>query len=457
MRIQKKRPKTWLSNAIEKQLETIQIQLEEFKKNPNYINKEKLISTINSYDIDQSINEGWNRTTNYEGYIVSSLYYDAMDMEFIELKNYLYKWFEAKMRLKKTIPNPQALFSKFIFLFQYYYFSYKSFCIKKDSSYADCLIKLTKNFISYDLEADLDIEERRKMHLNFIVTIYVFLIYDISHVKSPFIFSKDEISDLFKLVATCIDADHDIFFDVHLRKMLVLSLLNHVFKLRVYCDEGPLCKYVSSDIAQKEIENKEIWLSRCPNLKDEVNQNVASELFEKDYFKDYKWTENIKCSPGENNYITSFYKSFDDPTMYEKYGEYMYEYKSDLLPEMFAPLRKAARVEDHSPIPLFSRVMSFDVLYNREDAIKEMDFICSVIDNFDISNDQKKDFLNEILHYWMFSIKDESFEHEHERRYVVIMEDDCKYYDINTDDSDFLKLKTGLFERADVVRKSYNN
>ncbi|MCT4660507.1 MAG: hypothetical protein N4A40_01500, partial [Tissierellales bacterium] len=179
--------------------------------------------------------------------------------------------------------------------------------------------------------------------------------------------------------------------------------------------------------------------------------------FEKDYFKDYKWTENIKCSPGENNYITSFYKSFDDPTMYEKYGEYMYEYKSDLLPEMFAPLRKAARVEDHSPIPLFSRVMSFDVLYNREDAIKEMDFICSVIDNFDISNDQKKDFLNEILHYWMFSIKDESFEHEHERRYVVIMEDDCKYYDINTDDSDFLKLKTGLFERADVVRKSYNN
>ncbi|MCT4663014.1 MAG: hypothetical protein N4A40_14245, partial [Tissierellales bacterium] len=317
MRIQKKRPKTWLSNAIEKQLETIQIQLEEFKKNPNYINKEKLISTINSYDIDQSINEGWNRTTNYEGYIVSSLYYDAMDMEFIELKNYLYKWFEAKMRLKKTIPNPQALFSKFIFLFQYYYFSYKSFCIKKDSSYADCLIKLTKNFISYDLEADLDIEERRKMHLNFIVTIYVFLIYDISHVKSPFIFSKDEISDLFKLVATCIDADHDIFFDVHLRKMLVLSLLNHVFKLRVYCDEGPLCKYVSSDIAQKEIENKEIWLSRCPNLKDEVNQNVASELFEKDYFKDYKWTENIKCSPGENNYITSFYKSFDDPTMYE--------------------------------------------------------------------------------------------------------------------------------------------
>lgn len=49
------KPEGWSANAIECQLENIQMQLDKFMRNPNYKSKEVLVSLVSVYDRRQSI------------------------------------------------------------------------------------------------------------------------------------------------------------------------------------------------------------------------------------------------------------------------------------------------------------------------------------------------------------------------------------------------------------------
>lgn len=68
------KPDKWPANAIEIQLDNIQKQMETYKKNPNYKNKEVLISLVNDYDFNQRSAIGLFRTTEYEVAIINSLF-----------------------------------------------------------------------------------------------------------------------------------------------------------------------------------------------------------------------------------------------------------------------------------------------------------------------------------------------------------------------------------------------
>lgn len=78
-----------------------------------------------------------------------------------------------------------------------------------------------------------------------------------------------------------------------------------------------------------------------------------------------------------------------------------------------------ADLSDTMRRPYIAQVITFDVLYDIEEAKTELQYLFSVIDMFDLSDNNKRIFLQEILQYWILSVKDSKWKAERERRYVV--------------------------------------
>lgn len=96
-----KKPKDWPANAIECQLDNIHIQMEKFKKEPNYKNKEVLLSLVSDYDLNQRSMLGLLRNTEYEVACINSLFVEAHLHQFNGLKTYLYELVGNKTRMQK--------------------------------------------------------------------------------------------------------------------------------------------------------------------------------------------------------------------------------------------------------------------------------------------------------------------------------------------------------------------
>lgn len=71
------KPDDWPANDLEQRLENINNQVGEFKKDPNYKNKEILLSLISDYDLNQRSMLGLHRTTIYEVKILNELYIEG--------------------------------------------------------------------------------------------------------------------------------------------------------------------------------------------------------------------------------------------------------------------------------------------------------------------------------------------------------------------------------------------
>jgi len=203
-------------------------------------------------------------------------------------------------------------------------------------------------------------------------------------------------------------------------------------------------------VAKKSIDNHEIWMSIIENLNDDREQRVIPELFEEDGWNGYSWVANIDFTPTRKYYVSSFCKSMNDSAMGKEYGTCIYGYKDDRMAEILSPIIHWHQ-NDGKKSPLFSQVVAFDVIYNREEAKKEIKFLCDIIECFDMNDMDKKSFLEEILQYWILSVKDPKWLHERERRYVLFMYDGYDYKEIDTSDSRFLKLKTSLFIQPDFI------
>ena len=97
-----------------------------------------------------------------------------------------------------------------------------------------------------------------------------------------------------------------------------------------------------------------------------------------------------------------------------------------------------------------SQVITFDVLYDEDEAKEELVYLFSIIDMFDLTDVDKRDFLQAILQYWILSVKDHKWSNERERRYVLFLYDDYEYKETEFDDV-FLKVKTSLFITPDFI------
>ena len=103
----------------------------------------------------------------------------------------------------------------------------------------------------------------------------------------------------------------------------------------------------------------------------------------------------------------------------------------------------------------FGQTLSFDVLYDRSEAKKELNFLFQIINLMSITDAEKIQFANEIISYWYLSFKDKKWGEENERRYQIFYYDEYPYFELNRDDR-FIKIKSLLFLYPDNVSKDNN-
>lgn len=131
-----------------------------------------MISLITDYDLNQSSMLGIVRTTEYEVACINSLFFDANILQLNALKVYLYELIGNKTRMQKIIswfPNCDETieikaFEGLLPQLKLYYFSYQRFTIEKSKNYADQLIEIVKDIISYSEECESE-EEKKKTFL----------------------------------------------------------------------------------------------------------------------------------------------------------------------------------------------------------------------------------------------------------------------------------------------------
>lgn len=261
----KTKPDDWPANAIECQLENIQTQVEKFKKNPNYKNKEILISLITNYDLNQMSMIGLVRTTEYEVACINSLFFDANILQLNALKAYLYELIGNKTRMQKMISwfsecDETIEIRAFEGLFpqlKLYYFSYQKFTVEKSKSYAEQLIEIVKDIISYSEECES--EKEKEENISSITHSYISLINDISNFRCAkrtkiWAFNRNEIYELYKLAAQLIKINGDSPTKRPLKGVLMMSISNYILKSRNNYNEDYICKYVSQDVAKKVLK-----------------------------------------------------------------------------------------------------------------------------------------------------------------------------------------------------------
>ncbi len=455
------KPEGWPANAIECQLDNVQKALDEFKDNPSYKNKEVLISLVSDYDLNQRSMVGLFRNTDYEVACINALFLEANFIQCNTLKTYLYELVGHKTRLQKIMSwisetNVTLDIKPFEWLFpslKLYYYTYQKFTVEKDKSYAEQLIEVIEDIVKYSKS-----HYSEKEYLESVARItqaFVSLLNDISYFRCEkrtriWAFSHDEIYKLFQLESKLIKICDDSPVKRPLKGVLMTSISNYILKSRNNYNEDYICKYISSEVAEKSISNHQIWMSIIEKLNDEREQRVIPELFEDSGWNNYLWVQNINFTPTRKYFVSSFCKSINDSRMKKEYGECIYGYKDDRVAEILSPIMYWHK-KDGSKSPAFSQVIAFDVIYDREEAKKEINFLCRLIYCFDMSDIDKKKFLEEILQYWVLSVKDPKWSQERERRYVLFMYDEYDYIEIDTSDDRFLKLKTTLFLEPDFI------
>ena len=334
-----------------------------------------------------------------------------------------------------------------------YYYSYQKFTVEKTKTFAEQLIEVVEDIINLAGENSAvdDFEEI----IADITKAYISLINDISYFRCVkrtriWAFNREEIYKLYKLAARLININGDSPVVRPLKGVLMTSISNYVLKSRNDYNEEYVCKYISSDVAEKSIHNHQIWMSIIEKLNDEREQRVIPELFKEEGWNRYSWADNIDFTPRRKYYVSSFCKSMNDLQMSKDYGECVYGFKDDRMAEILAPIMFWHK-KDGSKSPAFAQVMAFDVIYDREEAKKEIEYLCSIIDCFCMTDLDKRNFLEEILQYWILSVKDPKWVHERERRYVLFMYEGYDYSEIDISDPNYLKLKTSLFIEPDFI------
>lgn len=464
------RPADWPKNGREDRLDCIWEKLDEFEKNPSYKTREVLLTVVNDSDLNQFTSFGMMRFTEYEAELINLIYVRAAQLQINSVKVYLYNLITEATRLQKISSwSSQVIgedgaedayrikpYEEILLLpLKLYHFAYQKFTILKDASFCDQLLSVVN---------EVRKESKSKEELDTILYAYSAMLNDISYMRGNkkeklWEFDRDELLSLFSLEADLLKANGKNPSLRPTRGVLMTQISNFILKSRNDYNQDYICKYVSKDVAQSSVENHEIWMGKTENLNDKREQKAIPELFSDDSWINYSWAKNIDFTPVRTYFVSSFSKAVTDSNMQSRYGDCLYGYKNDRIADLIGPLMMQILVKrsdasddlpDKKEIPAISQVINFDVIYDQDEAKKELEYLFSVINLFDLTDDEKHLFLQDILQYWILTVKDDDWKEERERRYVLFLYDDYDYFETVIEDG-YLKEKTSLFLLPDFI------
>ncbi len=431
------KPKDWPVNAREAKLEAVYRTVTQYKNNPNYINREVLLALLNEHDLNQRSYLGEVRVSDYEAEMTNLLYTMGLMYNINSLRTFIYEivgdttrfqkmqsWFGELSGEKISIDIP-AYDNCLLPPLKLYHYAYQKYNLDKDKEFSEKIVDLVNELLAY-----YDSEEM----LESVTSAFVEMLYDLScahGAKKTAIwrFSREDLLKLFRLENELIARTKQVPTERPLKGLLMMQISNFILKSRNDYNEDSICKYISQNAARKGIENHQLWMKKTSLLNDQREAHVVPELFKEAGWIPYTWANNIDFTATRTYYVTSFCKEINNEEMKKDYGECIYGYKDDRIAELIAPvymqlLTRRKEADDRLPEavtrPFLSQVIAFDILYDRAQAKEELIFLMNIINEFCIPYENKKSFLQEIMQYWILSVKDQGpWEKEKERRYVL--------------------------------------
>ena len=442
------KPDKWPESERECALENIFGAIQRFIEEPNYKNKEVILSLATGYDLSQKPILGIWRVSEYEVALMNVLYLYASGLNIYSVKLFLYDLIQDNVYMQKGFSNALNRQSDYIETHQMlqsplnmFYLIWYEYIHIKSRSFADQIISSVNELIQQGVD------------INEIISPLLSIINDLSYFNckkrnKAWAFSKDELVKIFILEARLLKKNGQKI-NVHPVKGLIkMTVSNYILKSRYGYNDDYICKYVPEQTVSSSLENHEIWLKNIVKLNDKREEKVLPQLFVSKKWLNVDWVKNIDFTPTRTYFASSFSKKLNSKDMENEYGAYIFGYKNDKIAETIAPI--IVKEKNGEKMPMLSQVLSFDVLYDVNLAKEEINFLCKIIDMFDLEEEEKCRFLEEILQYWILSVKDKKWDYEKERRYVLFMYEDYEYLETKIED-DFLKLKSSVLLLPDFL------
>lgn len=447
------KPEDWPVGQREANLEEIYNAIIRFMDSPTYTSKEILFALVTQTDLNEMDSRGVFRCTKYEVALMNTIYMYATILCCDSIKIYLYRHIAITARNHKMIYymniEKDLLIEEYSGLhlaLKVFYLAYTKFNYEKNQALCSCILDVLDD--SVDEIAKL----KGEAHDNALFSTahaYILMLKDLSACKSNKLFGilsfdRKEIFKLIERESKLIDLSHQYAFERPLRSVVILTLRNWVLKSRNNYSDGYFYKCISTNNAKLALDNHEVWMKKIQLLNDPRETKVLSELATDNTWKKYEWAYDINISFPNNHFVCSYTKTLPDEDMKEEYGENVFGYKNDRISDVLTPIET---YQDHL---VLGDVMFYDVIYSREEAKEEINYLCDLIDLYSISKEEKNKILNEMLPYWYLSFKDDGWKKENERRYHVALNKNRKGLE-GIIDGDFYKCKTSLYLYPDFI------
>lgn len=245
--------------------------------------------------------------------------------------------------------------------------------------------------------------------------------------------NRDEISKLIELEAKVVHKRGVSIMRRPLKGTLMIQLSNLILKSR--CGGVPRCvyKYIRENDLCAAFANKQIWIRDTRDLNDRYEGVVAQEVVDSVTQMGPAWANNGKLKYKKKFYVACYSKELGGNDTSARYGECVLGYYGDRIVDYIAPIywrkermpwTQRGRIE---VFPTLSQIAVLDVIYDKEDAKSELQYLMWCVDKLGRTDSQKRRFFDEILQYWKLSFKDavhrdfphEKWREENERRYII--------------------------------------
>lgn len=458
------RPADWPVNDIERILDDAIDAVRSFR-NGFCSDRNELIRRIRLVDINELAGLGVIRITRYTSFIINGLYFlgkqiaSPMTMalcyrivRMLVLTDRAYRIVREGTGIETVDEyySPDWMDS-LIPQLRYFKLIYESYRYDNtEKSFAE--------LISEDIDEIIKLKDKgRAQEGSCYASSICDFVYDSSFIAPcidlPFIdFDREEAESLIHSVSNLINAYPGLY---KIKGLFHILLPNLLMKSRPEAGsyDDVLYKYMRPDLSAKAMENGELWCNEIHSMNDCREGITIRDIIDDTSWYSPSWRKRIESIENyphswRTYYSASFTRRKSGSEMHERYGSDCYGYKGSLITELIAPVVNKPGIGVQ-----FSQTMVFDITYDRDVVKKELSLVMAFIDSLPLTEGEKRVEWVEYLQYWIFSVKDEEWKDEAERRFCFFLFPDTRYkYADRIDDADRrLKVRCPVYIEPDFV------
>ena len=458
------KPKDWPANDRERFLDEVVRLLKAYIAHPSYKTKDALVVLSCNYDYRLKPILGMLRVTNYEVMLINSIYMEASHYCFWFVKSRLYEIIADVASLEKYRQMGEAMlfgvepkafepveaYGRLMQPLRLFYFAYQEYTCCKRGRLSKYLIQNARYL--YECKS-------LKGRMAEIAMVFSMMLTELSFLRGTpneheIQFTRKELATLFAEEAKLMAMSGLSPVVSPFLGILNIQISNFILRSRGGYHDGVSYKCIHTADAKKSWKNGQLWMRKTELLNDNREGACVRELLDELPKMGYAWLKTFALKPTRRYWISSFTKESPSDEFTKNYGHAVYGYKGDRSEELIAPLMKRHWVRTDGTDSYddygLSQVVCMDVLYDKSKVRSELRFLCSTVDRFEMPATEKQAFLEEILQYWMLSVKDSKWKDENERRYVLFDHFGDEYLDAKADET-FFKLKTNLLRTPDFI------